>query len=165
MRGSPTLEGYGASSQVRLETASAARCAPANVNAMHREPLTFCKGLSGPRGRNIRATPLGGIPGFRECTVTTVVPCLYLRHGIGSVGCRRRQDNQLSSANSAPGSGTHAWARPKASVSPVHRAPVPATVPVVDLRKESHEHRRHRWPRTWSSSIGQPVCWIIDGRA
>jgi hypothetical protein len=57
-------------------------------------------GVSGPRGRKLRPPP-GGIPGIRECAMTTVVPCLSLRHGIWSVRCRRPQASRLFSATAA----------------------------------------------------------------
>jgi RepB DNA-primase from phage plasmid len=63
-------------------------------------------GLSGPRGRKLRPSPPGGIPGIRECAMTTIVPCLSLRHGFCSVWCRGRRASRLSSASTRTGSGT-----------------------------------------------------------
>src|SRR5215813_9945845 len=79
-----------------------ATCPTPNVN-LRRERLNACGSLSlsGPQGRNLRPWTLGGIPGIRECTMPTVVPCSSLRHGICSVGCRQLQIGQLST-DSAP---------------------------------------------------------------
>ena len=91
----------------RPEMASpCARCRTPSMN-LRREQLMACgsPGLRSRRGRNLRPPTLGGIPGIRECTMTTVVPCLSLRDGICSVGCRHLQVGQLSTASAPMCSG------------------------------------------------------------
>jgi hypothetical protein len=91
----------------------------ASRRARRAHAMTACRstGLSDRLGRNFRPPTPGGIPGIRECTMTTIVPCLYLRHGIGTVGCRRRQARQLSNPG---GQGrNHAWRAGDRSI--VHR--------------------------------------------
>jgi hypothetical protein len=76
-----------------------------------------------PRGRKLRPPTPGGIPGFRECTMTTKVPCLSLRHGICSASavCRRWRASQLSSASPRGQVRNRSWRAAYRSI--VHQHP------------------------------------------